>query len=132
MELFGIAFSVPVALVTSAAYSFFLGKFARPRVRLSKTLMFLSIAVLSAWVIEFIAVISFGGAGLNEWFGPLFYRVHLVLFFLAVPSLAAVVMLQTVRPALAKWYIAAVICTVFALIAVLLQYAVSEAIFGID
>lgn len=132
MEMFGIMFSLPVAFGSSAIYSFFLFRFVKPRARLSKTLMAASLMVLSFWLIELVSVVFFGGARLSVLIGPAFYITHLVLFFLAVPSLATVMVLQPASQFLARWYFAAAICTFFALIVVLLQYGVSEAIFGIE
>jgi hypothetical protein len=64
--------------------------------------------------------------------GPAFYVVHLVFFFLCTPALANVLVLRPARGSLSTWYIAGALCTVLAFILVLLQYDVSESLYGID
>ena len=63
--------------------------------------------------------------------GPGFYVVHLILFFISVPSLANLLVLRQRRGFVASWYIAAALCTMLAFFLVLLQYSVSEALYGI-
>jgi hypothetical protein len=46
--------------------------------------------------------------------------------------LANVLLLGKPKPLLARWYVAGLACTLFAFSLVLLQYGVSEALYGID
>ena len=62
--------------------------------------------------------------------GAVFYPLHLTLFFLGVPALGTILSLGNRKPV---WLpIAVSLCTAFALMLVLLQYGVTEALYGID
>ena len=63
--------------------------------------------------------------------GPAFYAVHIALFFLGTPALANALVLRK-RGGMRRWYWAVPACTLFAFALVLLQYGVSEALYGID
>ncbi|HLZ42439.1 MAG TPA: hypothetical protein VKQ11_15835 [Candidatus Sulfotelmatobacter sp.] len=132
MELFGIALSIPVALVASMLYCFFLDrvvlKFERPR----RWLRFTSYFVLALFVAELAMLLTLGAVRSRAILGPSFYVAHLILFFISVPALANFLVLRQRRGFVASWYIAGALCTVFAFFLVLLQYGVSEALFGIE
>lgn len=132
MELFGIALSVPVAFVASMLYCFFLDrvvlKFERPR----RWLRFTSYFVLAFFAAELAMLLTLGAVRSRAIFGPSFYVVHLILFFISVPALANFLVLRQRRGFVANWYIAGALCTVFAFFLVLLQYGVSEALYGIE
>jgi hypothetical protein len=61
--------------------------------------------------------------------GLSFYVVHVILFFISVPSLANVLVLRQRRRFVDRWYVAGLLCTVFAFLLVLLQYSVSESLY---
>jgi hypothetical protein len=77
-------------------------------------------------------VATMGAVRARETLGPAFYGVYSVLFLTAIPSLANVLMLRGNRPK--WWYVLAVACAcaIFALPIVLMQYGVSEALYGIN
>jgi hypothetical protein len=132
MELLGIALSVPVAFVASMLYCFLLDrlvlKFEGPR----RWLLFTSYFVLVVFAAELVMLLSLGTVRSGEILGGTFYVVHLTLFFLGVPSLANVLLLRKRRRFVDRWYVAGVLCTVFAFFLVLLQYSVSESLYGIE
>jgi len=128
MELFGILFSIPVAFVLSMGYCALLAKVLRSFDRLYAFLYVPSIIVLGIFLVEVILLVSLGAVRSRALIGPAFYPAHLIVFFLGPPALANLLVL---RPVLWKWYIAGIICTIFAVFLVLLQYGVSEALYGI-
>jgi hypothetical protein len=129
MELFGIMFSIPVAFGMSMVYCAVLAKVLRNVDRLYAILYIPSLVVLGLFLVEVVLVASLGAVSSRTIVGPASYVVHLVIFFLGTPALANVLVL---RPVLCKWYVAGLICTVFAVLLVLLQYGVSKALYGID
>ena len=132
MELFGIALSIPVALVASVLYCFFLDrvvlKFDGPR----RWLLFTSYFVLAFFAAELVLLFSLGAVRSSAILGSSFYAVHSILFFLGVPSLANFLLLRQQHRFVDSWYVAAALCTVFAFFLVLLQYSVSESLYGIE
>jgi hypothetical protein len=132
MELFGIALSVPVAFVASMLYCLFLDrvvlKFDGPR----RWLLFTSYFVLVVFAAELVLLLTLDAVRSGAILGRTFYVVHLTLFFLGVPSLANFLLLRQRREFVERWYVAGVLCTVFAFFLVLLQYSVSESLYGIE
>ena len=128
MELFGILFSIPVAFVLSMGYCALLAKVLRSFDRLYVFLYVPSIIVLSIFLVEVILLLSLGAVRSRALVGPAFYPAHLIVFFLGTPALANVLVLRTV---FCKWYVAGIICTVLGVFLVLLQYGVSESLYGI-
>ncbi len=130
MELFGIAFSVPVAAIASTAYvatiKFIVNKFQR----LTAPLVVTGIVILGMFVAENVLLILLGAVESRSLIGPTFYLFHLIVFVLGVPAIANVLVLGSRQRVNAS--IAVAICTAFALVLVLEQYAVSEALFGVD
>ncbi len=64
--------------------------------------------------------------------GPAFYLVHSLGFFLAIPALVNTVMLPRQPRNWLVWGMAAVLAGCLAFPITLTQYAVSEALYGID
>ncbi len=131
MELFGIVLSAPAALVCTLLYAWILGTFVRSRESLRHAIRATSIVILGLIVLEVVLLSLVGATQLRRALGPVFYAIHLVLFFAAVPSLANVLLLT--RTQRGRWHVLAVgcACAAFSLPTVLMQYAVSEAIFGV-
>jgi hypothetical protein len=132
MELLGIALSIPVAFVASMLYCFFLDrvvlKFEQPR----RWLRFASYFVLACFAAELVMLLTLGAVHSRAILAPSFYIVHLILFFISVPALANSIVLRQRGGFVASWYIAGALCTIFAFFLVLLQYSVSEALYGIE
>jgi len=125
MELLGIVLSIPVAFVASMLYCLFLArvllKFERP----SRWLRMVSRIVMAMFAAELIMLVTLGPVRSRGLLGPGFY-------VLGAPALANLLVLRPRRGVLAKWYLAAAVCTVFAFLLVLLQYSVSESLYGIN
>ena len=68
----------------------------------------------------------------RELAGPWFYAVHLLLFVLGTPALANVIVLRPRPKYFRGWFVAVPLCTVLAFGLVLMQYVVSEALYGIE
>ncbi len=132
MELFGILFSIPAAFMVSTVYCLLLEKFILNKNRLSNIFIAISIMVLFLFLTELCFVIGRGPISIQNSIGSIYYILHSFLFFLVIPSMANVLMLQRIFTKFAKWYFIAPICSFVALIAVLLQYHVSETLYGIQ
>jgi len=132
MEIFGIILSVPVAFVASAVYCFLLARVVVHVEMLRRTMRLLSVGVLIAFGAEVILLLTLGAVRARALLGPGFYVGHVILFFVGTPALANVLLLRKTPKRLVRWYLAVPLCTVFALVLVLLQYGVSEALYGID
>jgi hypothetical protein len=130
MELIAIALSVPSAFVASIVYCMFVTKIVRRLDRVSRAILWLSAAVLGWFAVEVVLLVVIGAVRARTLLGPGFYAAHLAVFFLGTPALANVMLL---RPRTAvRWYMVVPLCTAFALVLVLLQYGVSEALYGVD
>ena len=132
MELFGILLSIPVAFVASVVYCFLLATVLIRFDMLRRWMWWASLVVLIGFGVEILILATLGAVRARHIIGPVFYVAHLAVFLLGTPALANVLILRS-RPARRfRWYWAIPLCTAFALVLVLLQYGVSEALFGID
>jgi hypothetical protein len=132
MELFGILLSVPAAFAASLFYCLFLVNVVVRAERLRRLIWTASVAVLVIFGIEVVLLATIGAVRSRGAIGPAFYAVHIALFFLGTPALANVLVLRKPGGVRARWYWAVPACTLFAFALVLLQYGVSEALYGID
>jgi hypothetical protein len=132
MELFGIVLSVPVAFVCSMLYCLLLVKVVAKSKQISQFLRVVSTLVLGLFLVELVLLITLGSVRSRGLIGPSFYVVHTVLFFLGTPALANVLILRRSDGLFRRWYVTGIICTAFAFFLVLLQYSVSESLYGID
>jgi len=132
MELFGIALSIPVAFVASMLYCFFQDRVVLKFEHARRWLRFASYFVLAFFGAELAMLFTFGAVRSRAILGPSFDVFHELLFFVSVPALANSLVLRQRRGFVATWYIAGALCTVFAFFLVLLQYSVSESLYGIE
>jgi hypothetical protein len=132
MELFGIILSVPVAFVMSMVYCAVLAYAIRRYEPLCRLLYATSRILLLGFVCEIALLATLGAVRSRALVGPSFYVAHVIFFVLGTPALANVLLLRRQSPFLRRWYVAAAVCTTFAFCLVLLQYGVSEALYGID
>ena len=132
MEIFGIVLSIPVGFVACTLYCLLLVKVIARFGQLSRWLRFASHIVLALFSVEVVLLITLGAVRSRGVFGPGFYAAHICFFFLGPPALANSLVLRPGDGFFTKWYVATVLCTVFAFLLVLLQYGVSEALYGID
>ena len=131
MELFGILCSVPAAFVGTAIYAY-LARLAFRHEPVKRIALLGSELVLFGLLLEWAMLLTVGAVRSRTNFGPAFYPVHLVLFFLAVPALANLLIIKKGETAIGKWYVVALLCTALALPVVLTQVGVAEALYGID
>jgi hypothetical protein len=130
MELFGIILSIPAALIASSLYIALIRRLVGRFPSLCTPLILGGGAVLVTFTIEAVLLLTIGAVKSQALVGTVFYGVHLSVFFLGVPALANVLILRrrervTIRRAIA-------LCTVFAFILVLIQYNVTEALYGVE
>src|SRR5918995_6046106 len=90
------------------------------------------LSILIAFVIELLLLATLGAIRARAMLGPGFYAAHVLLFFVSTPALANALILRKRTGLVGRWYVAVPLCTLFALFLVLLQYGVSEALYGID
>ena len=131
MELFGIALSVPVAFIASTVYCLFLARVIIHFEFLRRAVWIVSVAVLCLVAAELVLLVTIGAIRSRAIIGPGFYVAHVALFFLGAPALANLLILRNPRGRF-RWYWAVPACTAFAFGLVLLQYGVSEALYGVD
>lgn len=131
MEMFGIVLSIPVAFVACLVYCLILAKVVVHIELLRRAMWAISLGVLMLFAIEVTLLVTLGAVRSRGFIGPTFYVAHLALFLLGTPALANLLVLWKPRGIL-RWYWAVLICTLFAFGSVLLQYGVSEALYGID
>jgi len=129
MELFAIVLSGPVALVVCLSYCLILAKAVARFASLSRWLVRLSLVVLGWGLVEALMLLAFGAVGSRRMLGPGFYVAHVLFFFLGTPALANVLVLGR-RRLVRWWYLVAALCAAFAVGLVVLQYGVSEALYG--
>ena len=132
MELLGVMLSVPLAFACCMLYCLMLAKLISRSQRLAYILKLLSILVLTVFVVEIVLLVTMGPVQSRGILGPGFYVTHVILFFLGPPALANLLVLRAGPQVYRKWYIAGILCTAFAFFLVLLQYTVSESLYGID
>ena len=91
-----------------------------------------SVILLGSFLVELVLLVTLGAVRSRAVVGPEFDVAQLTFFLLGTPALANVLVLRGRSPLVARWYFAAVICTIFSFFLVLLQYGVSEALYGPD
>jgi len=131
MEVFAILLSLPAAFLASLAYCYLLTKIVLREDALRRAMWRGSVLVLIAFAIEVTLLATAGAVRSRTLLGPMFYVAHSLLFFLGTPALANLLVLRQPRGIL-RWYWAVPVCTLFAFGLVILQYGVSEALFGVD
>lgn len=128
MELLGIILSIPAASIASAAYAVALTWVLQRLSFLAAPLLIGSSVILVTFVIEAVLLLTLGAVRIHGAIGPAYFSLHLAIFLLGVPALANVLVLR----GQVKLPLTVTICTAFALILVLTQYGVSEALYGIN
>jgi len=131
MELFGIVLAIPAAFGGCVIYCLAISKIVIRFNLLRRSMLAASIGVLFLFALEMALLMTLGAVRSRAMIGPGFYVAHLVVFVLGTPALANVLILRSPKRTL-QWYWAVPLCTVFALSLVLVQYGVSEALYGVD
>jgi hypothetical protein len=132
MELFGMVLSLPASFIATAIYTFLLKWGLKHWPRLAKPVCWVSPIIVVLACLEGVGVVTVGTLKLRLVIGAAYYPLHEILFLLGVPALANLMQLQKRIPFFAKWYITAFACMIFAFGLVLLQYAVTDDLFGVD
>lgn len=91
-----------------------------------------SYLVLAAVLAEWIFLAIRGSVGTRALLGHAYYSVHVLIFFLATPALMNALVLPDPSNRCARWWFTVPFCTALAFVLVVQQYAVSEALYGID
>jgi hypothetical protein len=133
MEMFGILLSIPGSFLASLIYAALVVAFVRPCEPLRRAFLAASIGVMGLLAVEVALLVRSGGAlGARAAAGPAFAVGHLLVFVLGTPALANLLVLGR-RASLGRlWWLAAFPCMAFAVALVLLQFSVSEALYGPD
>jgi hypothetical protein len=132
MEIFGIVLSFPASFIFATIYAFVVGKIVTKWKMVSAPLLWISAVVLSLVLLEIIGVITVGILKLCETLGPIYYPTHSLLFFGTLPSTVNIMRIQRKIPILSRWYLIGGVCAMIGLGIVVLQYGVSEALYGVN
>jgi hypothetical protein len=132
MEVFGIMASIPAALIATFLYRLFLIDFILSRDNIRKWFIFGSCVVLLGLLIEVILLSWLGAVRSRGLLGSGFSFAHFVIFVLGTPALANILVLRSRAAFLREAFVVVPLCTVLAFCLVLLQYRVSEELYGID
>jgi hypothetical protein len=130
MELFGILLSIPGAFVLSLLYRSLLLQAAPRFPWIGRVFRPASYAVLALLALELIGLVTIGAPRSRALLGPLYEVLRGLIFFLATPALINLLMLRTGAPM--KWYVVAPVCTALAFGLVMLQFFVSEKLYGVE
>ena len=132
MEGFAILLTGPVVAVISGGYCYLLNRFGRRYETARRLALIGSLVVLGTLALELVLLASLGAVRSRGLFGPAFTIGHESLFPLGVPALGAALVLRENPGTVGLWYVAASICAVFAVGLVIMQYGVTDALFGVD
>jgi hypothetical protein len=132
MECFAILFSFPGGICAGLSYSLILDKLVSRLRPVARLFVGVSCVVLAGLAIEVLLLGTLGAVRCREFLGPVFYVAHLTIFFLGTPALANVLVLPRKIPFLSRWYVAGVFCGFLFTFLVIMQYVVSEALYGIN
>jgi hypothetical protein len=132
MELFAIALSVPAGLVLGLIYANIASRIVPQYKLLSKFFIVASCIVLSALILEILLLVTLGAINSRGMFGPAFSIMHLIVFMFGAPAVANILTLpQRVRFRGYRLVAGVAFGILFASL-VVMQYVVSEELYGID
>jgi hypothetical protein len=132
MEPYAILLSGPVAFALSVVYCTIVSKYVRAIERLRWHCYLLSLVLLGLFCIELVFLCALGPVRSRATLGPGFSVAHITFFFLGTPALCNTLILAPRRPHVANPYVAGMICAIFAVFLLLIQYWVAEALYGAD
>jgi hypothetical protein len=132
LELFGIIFSIPGAFLASVTYRCLLSWFSEIYPLAAPMIFFASRCVLIAILMEWAALATWSAVELHQFLGVFYYKFHSLLFFAGTPSLINVIVLAD--PQKRRWitHLVLPLATLLGFNLVVVQYSVSESIFGIE
>ncbi len=132
MELFAIVLSIPGGLVLGLIYANTVCRIVSHYRMLSKLFIVASFIVLFALILEILLLVSLGAVNSRRMFGPAFSIMHLIVFVLGAPAIANILTLPQRMHFRGYRLVAGVAFGIFFTSLVVMQYAVSEELYGID
>ena len=132
MEVLGILLSIPGAFFLTMIYRFTILQAAPHYPWIRRYLIPVSYFVLGLLALELLALVTIGAKRSQLLVGPLFEIGRAVIFFLGTPALINLIILRDPRRQTWKWYLVGMICAAFAFALVMLQFVVSEQLYGVD
>src|SRR2546427_2578816 len=119
MELVAIFFAVPVAFVAACTYACLIRFVLRYRI-VRRIALWVSAAVLVGLLLEWVALVTMGALRSRAIIGAAFYPIHLVIFFLAIPALANLLVIKSAAGGrFGSSFVVALLCSALALPVVL-------------
>jgi len=131
MDFLGVLLSIPASFIASAIYCVLLEKFISRSLRLSQWFRAGSYIILAGLVIELLLLIIFGAVRSRTYLGPGFYVAHSIFFYFGTPALANLLVLRKRGGVFKLWFLTPILCSAFAFFLVILEYAVSETLYGV-
>ena len=132
MEMYGIILSIPAAFLCGSIYAILIGKIIKKWNKSIVSLQWMSVVILALVLFEVVGVTVIGTLKLREIIGVAYYQIHILLFFSTLPSVVNIMKIQKQIPFLSRWYIIGIACALIGFGIVILQYGVSEALYGIN
>ncbi len=132
MELFGLAAAIPAAFLLSALYQVVLLRLLVRFEWVARLFRPASAVVLGLFVAEVILVATVGSIRIQQLSGSIFNVGHLIVVLRDTPALANLLLIRGRDRHACPWYVVSLSCAAMAFLLVLLQYKVSEELFGID
>ena len=123
---------VPGAFLASAVYRWLLLIVNERWPRVRRVLIAVSCGVLTGIIVEWGLLAFRGAVGARVLVGPAYYTSHVVLFFLGCPALMNILVLTNPSRWYARRWLTLTLSTMLAFVLVFQQYAVFEALYGID
>ena len=126
MELFGLLLSIPGAFFVSVICRFMILQADPHYPWVRRYFQPFAQAILGLLVVELVALATLGSRRSHDLAGPLFEIVRGVVFFFATPALVGLIVLRWPS----KWYVVGPIGMTFAFALILLQFRVSDQVYG--
>lgn len=132
MELFGIVFLIPGALIASAVYRLLLIFAVRRLPLIRPVFKMASYIVLTGVIADGMLLALSGAIGTRVAVGPLYYYVQMLTFLLGPPALMNLLVLSDPAKRHAEWWVSVPMCAVLAFVLVVQQSVVFETLYGIE
>ena len=126
MELFGLLLSIPGAFFMSIICRFVILQADPHYPWIRRFLKPISKGILGLLAVELLAFGMLGPRRVHDLTGPLFEVVRFLVFFLATPALVSLLVLRWPS----KWYVVGPLGAAFAFALILLQFRVSDQVYG--
>ena len=130
MELIGLLFALPVLLIFGFFYWLFINKILNKFLYAKTVILIVSYFILSFALLELSAVSLIDILQFTEKNKNLFFSIHLILFFIVVPSFLNIIIIKF--STLNKWYFIGLLSMFFGFLVLLFHIHISEILFGID